>query len=332
MASERGPSGARLVAIDEHGDRQFALIRPPDHGTTRDTNPAISPDGAWIVFASSRDRAMSETSLWIARVGVEQTPVRLTDGPAIDAHPTWATDGSAIIFSSTRDGGDFDLFRLAIHAGRPAGAPVQLTSAPGHEVTPSVASDGTIVYSSVTPTAEHGVESHLEQRAPDGTITQLTTGPADSAPAISPDGKLLAFARPAIEGDRANAELWLLPHGQSDATAIVALPLTDEGGPVWSRDGRFVFATSIMKGERGVLFSSVIHVDLGEPQRRARMLVDHAGASARLTPAVVAPVLDAHALHEDPEYLSELARIMADAIEKRAEAADPENAQPVGPP
>jgi Tol biopolymer transport system component len=313
------------VAIDEHGDRQFSLIRPPDHGISRDTNPAVSPDGAWIVFASSRDRAMSETSLWIARLGPEQTPVRLTSGPAIDAHPTWTTDGSAIIFSSTRDGPDFDLYRLAIANGRAIGDAVQLTSAPGHEVTPSVASDGTIVYSSVTATTDHGVESHLEQRAPEGTITQITTGPADSAPAISPDGKLLAFARPAIEGNRANAELWLLPHGASDATTLVALPLTDEGGPVWSRDGRFLFATSILLGERGVLFSSVIHVDLGEPQRRARMLVDHAGASARLTPAIVAQTLDARALHEDPEYLSELARIMADAIEKRTEAAAPES-------
>lgn len=292
------------------------------------------------MFASSRDRSLSETSLWIAKLGVEQAATRLTGtangavgtatgtannatgtatGTVIDAHPTWTTDGSAIIFASTRDGGDFDLYRLELRDGRAVGEPTQLTSAPGHEITPSIARDGTIVYSSVTQIGERDIESHLEQRAPDGTITQLTSGPADSAPAISPDGKQLAFARPAIVDERANAELWLLPHGEPNASLLVALPLTDEGGPVWSRDGRFVFATSIMKGEQGVLFSSVIHIDLGEPRRRVRMLVDHAGAVPRLTPAIVAPSLDARALHEDPEYLSELARIMADAIERRAE-------------
>jgi Tol biopolymer transport system component len=329
VASERGPSGARLVAIDERGDRQFSLIAPPRQ-IARDTHPAISPDGTWIVFASSRDRLLSETSLWIAKLGVEQAPAKLTNGPSIDAHPTWTTDGSAIIFASTRDGGDFDLYRLAVRDGRSIGEPVQLTSASGHEITPSIATDGTIVYSSVTQIGERDIESHLEKRAPEGTITHLTPGPADSAPAISPDGKLLAFARPAIVDERANVELWLLPHGESEATAVAALPLTDEGGPVWSRDGRFLFATSIMKGEHGVLFSSVIHVDLAEPRRRVRMLVDRAGAVSRLTPAIVARSLDVRALHEDPEYLSELARIMANAIEKRAlpeESSGPEGSR-----
>ena len=329
MASERGPTGLRLVAIDERGDRQFALLAPP-RAIARDTNPTVSPDGAWIVFASSRDRPVSETSLWIARMGVEQTPTRLTDTSAIDAHPTWTSDGSAIVFASTRDGGDFDLYRLAMLDGRPVGEPVQLTSAAGHEVTPSIATDGTIVYSSVTQIAERDVESHLEQRAPEGTITRLTPGPADASPAISPDGTLLAFTRPAIVDERANVELWLLPHGQTEARAVAALSLTDEGGPVWSRDGRFLFATSIMRGEQGVLFSSVIHVDLTEKQRRVRMLVDRAGAVARLTPAIVAPALDARALHEDPEYVSELARVMANAIEKYIEsAAEP---TPITPP
>jgi Tol biopolymer transport system component len=319
VASERGPSGARLVAIDERGDRQFSLIVPPDREIARDTHPAISPDGAWLVFASSRTRSLSETSLWIAKLGVEQPATRLTDGAFIDAHPVWSTDGGAIVFASTRDGGDFDLYRLALKDGRAVGAPQPLTSAPGHEITPSIATDGTVVYSSVTQIGANDIESRIEKRAPEGTITQLTTGPADSAPAISPDGSRLAFARPAIVDERANGELWLLPYGQTEATPILALPLTDEGGPVWSRDGRFVFATSILQGEQGALFSSVIHVDLSEPRRRARMLVDRAGAIARLTPAIATASLDVRALHEDPDYLSELARIMADAIEKRAE-------------
>src|SRR5664279_1093626 len=53
VVAERGDHGIHLVGIDEHGDRQFELVRAAEE-PARDTNPAISPDGKWIVFASSR--------------------------------------------------------------------------------------------------------------------------------------------------------------------------------------------------------------------------------------------------------------------------------------
>lgn len=316
VASERGPRGARLVAIDEHGDRQLVLVASATE-IVRDANPALSPDARWMVFASSRDRSLDATSLWIAPLGSEATPVRLTAEPAIDSHPTWTRDGRAIVFASTREGGDFDLWRLPIANGRAAGPPVQLTTGAGHEVTPTVASDGTVFYAAVTPKAEGEIESRLEELRPDGSIRVVTQGPADTSPALSPDDATIAFARPVVVEGRASSELWRMPRASDVASPIVTLPLTEESGPVWSRDGRFVFATSVLRGDQGVLFSSVIHVDLRETPARVRMLVDHAGAIARLTPAIAAPVLDVRALHGDPEYLPELARIMAAAIEEQ---------------
>ena len=88
-----------------------------------------------------------------------------------------------------------------------------------------------------------------------------------------------------------------------------------EGGPVWSRDGRFVLATSLLRGAAGnPLFSSVIVIDTRAQPRTARILEDRVGAIARLTPACAAANLDAAALDSDPEYVSELARITAAAI------------------
>ena len=319
VAAERGPQGIRLVAIDEHGDRQFELVTPPD-SITRDSNPALSPDGRWMVFASTRGRALDVTSLWIAPLAFEATPRRLTD-VGIDSHPAWTHDGRAIVFASTRDGGDFDLWHLAIDGeGRP-GALTQLTTGVDHEVTPTIAPDGTIVYASVTRTPDGEVASRLEERAPDGTIRVLTAGPADSSPALSPDGTSLVFARPAMHLGTPHSELWLMARNSELAQQLVVLPLTDESGPVWSPDGRFVFATSVWRGVTGkTLFSSIIHVDVREPQRRARILGDHAGPVARLTPAIAVRGLDVAALHDDPEYLPELARIMAGKIaEQRSE-------------
>ncbi len=320
VGSERGPMGARLVSIDEHGDRQFELVQPAT-SKVRDTHPAVSPDGRWIVFASSRDRTLDETSLWIAAAGVAMPPRRLTDGTAIDAHPAWLPDGTAVVFASTRDGGDFDLWRLAIREGVP-GERVQLTQGPGHEITPAVAADGTIVYTAVTPDEErHQIETHIEERAPDGTIRKLTDGPADASPALSPDGARLVFSRPQLHDGKLDAELWLMVRGDGAIAPLVDLPLTDESGPVWSRDGRFVFATSVLRGAAGqVVFSSIIHVDTRDVPPIARILQDRAGGIDRLTPAVTATPLDARALHENPEYLPELAHIMSRAIEQQREA------------
>ena len=96
---------------------------------------------------------------------------------------------------------------------------------------------------------------------------------------------------------------------------VVDLPLTDESGPVWSPDGRYLFATSVLRGAEGnVVFSSVIVIDTKARHRVARLLADRAGAVARLTPAIARADLDAAALASDPEYLPELARIMAGAV------------------
>jgi Tol biopolymer transport system component len=317
VAAEGGIDRVRLVAIDERGDRRFELVTAAPE-RTRDTHPAISPDRRWVVFASTRDRTEG-TSLWIAPLAMEARPRRLTEGTAIDAHPTWTPDGRAIVFASTRTAGAFDLFQLAIAAGAPSGAPVRLTTGDGHEVTPTVARDGTIVYTAVTLKGGQEIESHLEERTPDGAIRRLTSGPADSSPAFSPDGGTIVFARPEARGETPDSELWWTTRSGEPVRRVVDLPLTDESGPVWSRDGRFVFATSLYRPGGKPLFSAVIHVDLHEKTPRARILEDSAGATARLTPAIAAQVLDAAALDRDPEYLPELAKIMTRAIENQTQ-------------
>lgn len=311
IAAERSPEGARLVAIDEHGDRRFELVQAAT-GLVRDTNPAVSPDGKWLAFMSSRGRSLDQPSLWIAPVGAAMPARRLTDGTGIDAHPVWTPDGSALVFASTRAHGNFDLWRLAIRGGAP-GELVQLTDAPGNEVTPAVAADGTILYAATPDPLRR--EIRLEQRDPDGAIRALTSGPADSSPALSPDGTRVVFARPVRHGSSEDSELWMMQRATGAIAPLIDLPVTDESGPVWSRDGRFVFATSVLRGEGGVVFSSVIHLDLRESPPVARILEDRVGPIVRLTPAVTATPLDAAALDRDPEYFAAIERIWSWVID-----------------
>src|SRR5690606_24394690 len=65
VTTERGARGGRLVLVDEAGRRLADLVPTPPTPAV-DSNPAWSPDGASVVFASSRQRAsLAESNLWI---------------------------------------------------------------------------------------------------------------------------------------------------------------------------------------------------------------------------------------------------------------------------
>ena len=107
--AERSTTGVRLIAIDESGDRRLELVQPPA-GPVRDTNPAISPDGKWVVFTraplagSGRD-----ARLWIAPLQPEAVAVPLTSAPGVETEPAWTRDGAEVVFASTGSAAQFDL-------------------------------------------------------------------------------------------------------------------------------------------------------------------------------------------------------------------------------
>ncbi|HEY3958745.1 MAG TPA: S9 family peptidase [Streptosporangiaceae bacterium] len=113
---------------------------------------------------------------------------------------------------------------------------------------PAMSPDGTrVVYVLRTADAEADAEHSSLWQVPagGGDPARLTRGPADTAPAWSPDGSHVAFLR----GGDAPAQVWLLPATAGEPRQLTELPL-GAGAPRWSPDGaRIAFTAPTALGE-----------------------------------------------------------------------------------
>jgi Tol biopolymer transport system component len=313
VAVERGPRGARLVLVDEAGQRLTALTEPDGQEITLDLMPAISPDGRWVVFASTRGRGSFERwSLWAVDARGGAAPVRLTDeggGDAVDGWPAWSPDGRSVVFASTRGGESFDLWSLRVERaddGTPrAGTLRQLTREAGSELEPAFAPAG----DRIAFTWRKEDLSIIATMAPDGSdLRAFSAGPADGSPRYFPDGQSLAFSAPGP--GRVDLDLWVVPAGGGERRVLVDDELGDEASPRFAREGRFVFATSVVRGEDGTAVAAMIVVaDLEARPARWRGLIERLPV-ARVGVDVAPVTLDARVLGENPYYVPALQRLL----------------------
>ena len=84
-----------LYAISVDGRRTVQLTRTP---VWREEDPAVSPDGRWIVYVRSWN---GPSSLWLMRLDGRRAR-RLTSGGA--NHPTWSPDGRQVYYAGSVHG------------------------------------------------------------------------------------------------------------------------------------------------------------------------------------------------------------------------------------
>jgi eukaryotic-like serine/threonine-protein kinase len=239
------PDASCLIVPDAQGeDKGDALFAIGLDGEKRqvtfpaaaiiDSDPAFAPDGRWLLFR--RDVTPFTSEMYRLPLAADLTaagePVRLTDHTVNAARPAWLPDSREIVFSARGS-----LWRLDALNG---GAPTRLPFVGLDGYTPSIsrsAADGRVrlVYVRIfsdsniwrVDTTAAGVPSAAEPRR------AISSTRADHLPALSPDGKRMAF----FSGRSGEFELWVGDADGSNAvqlTSLAALP----GFPRWSPDGQ----------------------------------------------------------------------------------------------
>ena len=171
-----GSEQGRLT--DDDGDPSTAA------GVQFQTDPAWSPDGKRIAFASAR-----EGSFDIYVVNADGTDTRrLTSSSTNDQSPTWSPDGSRIAFSRSSDGGHVWVMNADGTDAR------RLTDELAEEGEPSWSPDGRWIAYTHRATGSDFREIWVAR--PDGSARRgvTTLGAKCYAPAWAPASKRLAFS------------------------------------------------------------------------------------------------------------------------------------------
>jgi len=205
-----GTSFIELVRADGGGRRRLAAC--PAGVACRATQPAFSPGGTTIAFASGID-----TSNAIGLVGLDGSLLRrLPQLTAQDIQPAWSPDRARLVFSGPQDGGPlFDIFttRIASPDAR------RLTLRPGtDDGEPSWSTRGRIAFRR---------ERDLYSMLSDGRGLARLTFRGGADPAWSPYARKLAFER--------GADLYIVG---ADGRGLRRLTFRGGADPAWSPDGR----------------------------------------------------------------------------------------------
>jgi Tol biopolymer transport system component/DNA-binding winged helix-turn-helix (wHTH) protein len=217
---------------------QVAMPLTSDPGN--EIQPGFSPDGNQVAYAFN-DGGKGHYHVYVKAIGSEQA-VRLTSAPNDDMSPAWSPDGESIAFIRLGSGSDASVMIVPSSGGSERKlAPLAIDLLHTDDTRVSWSPDGDWI---ATTEANSSAMSRLILiSAKTGEKKNLNYVPskfdADLAPAFSPDGRYLAFARhvsPAV------SDIFVLELPREEGAEAEARQVTNWNGrcgnPVWSADGQ----------------------------------------------------------------------------------------------
>ncbi len=256
------PDG-RLLAIqsrrDDGASTWFLRVGAPGGEAFRvdglEGTPIWSPDGEWIAFTRRTEAPeRGARAGWIAPDAITTTLNRERFDGRVITHPRYKSDGTNPLLPHPESRGTNQIWVVPASGGEPR----QVTDASFDVGGVSWSPDGTRFYFTGDEASDD-----VWNRSGDiytasvatGEITRLTPGPGSGswrAPAVSPDGRFLAFLHSA--GANEPTTLQVAPLGGDGTFAGEGRVLVDgeelnPGAPRWSADGSALRFTSSWRGD-----------------------------------------------------------------------------------
>jgi Tol biopolymer transport system component len=236
------PTGPSVLAIIDSSGGRTILTSPPA-GVLHDGLPALSPDRKILAFTRATDVAVDE--VYTMQLGPDllpkSEPRRLTDEKQRFAGFSFSPDGTSILASLQRGRSIRSLWRIPLE-GTEAG--IERVAEAGINATYPVVSrrGGRVVYAV-------GVDDlNLYRKTRDGVTPLSHSSTLDSAPAISPDGKEVAF-RSARSG---SSEIWIAGIDGANPRRMTFVNGRVTGSPRWSPDGKWIAYDTRLDGNADV--------------------------------------------------------------------------------
>ncbi len=200
--------------------------------------PSFSPDGNQIAFAWDGENGDNQ-DIYIKVVGAGGSPLRLTSHPAADQKPAWSSDGRHIAF--VRSSGEGSGLFVIPALGGPERRIASLLPAHEWAAGPSWSPDGRLL--AILERQARGPRSISLVSTESLDKRKLTSPPVgsvgDCAPAISPDGRTVAFHRASTAGG-----IYVVPVAGGEPTRLTReyVPFCER--LAWTPDGRELVFTS----------------------------------------------------------------------------------------
>jgi Tol biopolymer transport system component/DNA-binding winged helix-turn-helix (wHTH) protein len=227
----------------------------------RESDMTFSPDGNQLAFTWDGGGKESTLHLYVKQIGNEAVR-QLTNGPGSEISPSWSPDGREIAFIRWADKGRSLYVIPAL-----GGAERRINDHIFHfSARIAWTPDGKGLVIQGNDTADEPRSLFFVARET-GEMRKITTPPdgsyGDRFPALSPDGKLIAFCRATTINQ---SELYLLPLSGGAAKQLT-FDQAEAKWPVWTPDGRELIFVSNRRDSSGVAKTRLwrMPADGGEP-------------------------------------------------------------------